>query len=114
MLFRVSSNNERRNVDNLLANTDVALADKNSGVVDGLGKVELENLGLQSAFHEDLGGQLQDVIKGVLILSKDTVSLQAADKRRGFEKSLWVLDIQSEQGTGSLIKQFYKHNRFGE
>lgn len=96
MLFRVGSNNERRNVDNLLADADVALADKNSGVVDGLGKVELEDLGLKSALHEDLGGQLQDVIKRVFLVGKDTITLQAADKWWGFEKSLWVLGIQSK------------------
>ncbi len=71
-------------------------------MVNGLGKVLLEDLSLQSALHEDLGGELQDIIEGVLVFSEDTVALQAADERRSLEKSLWVLGIQSKKGTGSL------------
>ncbi len=96
MLLRICADNERWNIDNLLANTDVALADEDSGVVNGLGKVLLEDLSLQSALHEDLGGELLDIIEGVLVFSEDTVALQAANERRSLEKSLWVLGIQSK------------------
>ena len=37
-LLRVESDNERRNVDDLLANSDVPLPDKDTGVVNRLGK----------------------------------------------------------------------------
>lgn len=38
MLLRVESDNERRDVDDLLADSDVSLSDQDSGVVDRLGK----------------------------------------------------------------------------
>lgn len=41
VLLRVETDNERRNVDDLLADTDVPLADEDTGVVDRLGKAEL-------------------------------------------------------------------------
>ena len=37
-LLRVQSDDERRNVDHLLSDTDVPLPDKDTGVVDGLGE----------------------------------------------------------------------------
>lgn len=37
-LLRVESDNERWDVDNLLANSDVPLPDEDSGVVDRLGE----------------------------------------------------------------------------
>lgn len=46
MLLGVETNDEGRNVDDLLSNTDVTLADEDTSVVDGLGKSELVNLGL--------------------------------------------------------------------
>jgi hypothetical protein len=102
VLLRVGADQEGRNIDNLLADADVALADEDSGVVDGLGKVELENLGLKTALHEDLGGELQDIIERVLFLSEHTVSLQAADERGSLKHSLGVLDVKGQKHTGSL------------
>ena len=46
MLLRVETDNKGRNIDNLLADTDVALADQDAGMVDGLGETELVDLGL--------------------------------------------------------------------
>lgn len=46
MLLRVKTDDERGNVDDLLADTDVALTDQDTGVVDGLGKTEFVDLGL--------------------------------------------------------------------
>jgi hypothetical protein len=60
-------------------------------VVDGLCKPLLENLSLQPTLHQSLRGELEDIIEGVLLVSHETVALQAADKRRSFEKSLGVL-----------------------
>jgi hypothetical protein len=93
VLLRVSADQEGRNVDQLLADADVALANEDTGMVDRLGKVELEYLSLKSAFHEDLGGELEDIIERVLILGHDTVALKSADKRRSLEKSLRILSI---------------------
>jgi len=46
MLLRVQANDEGGNVDDLLADSDVSLADENTGVVDGLGEPELVDTGL--------------------------------------------------------------------
>jgi hypothetical protein len=46
VLLGVETDNERGNVDDLLSNTDMTLADQDAGVVDGLGETELVNLGL--------------------------------------------------------------------
>jgi hypothetical protein len=53
-LLGVKPDDERRDVDHLLANTDVPLADEDTGVVDGLGEAELVDLGLQTTLHEVL------------------------------------------------------------
>ena len=50
MLLGVETDDERRNVDDLLADSDVALSDENTGVVDGLGETELVDLGLEPSF----------------------------------------------------------------
>lgn len=42
---------------------DVTLADQHSGMVDGLGQAQLEDLGLQAPLQEILDLQAQDVIQ---------------------------------------------------
>lgn len=98
----VSAHQERRNVDQLLTDANVTLADKDTCVVHGLRKVELENLSLKTSLHEDLSGKLQDIIQRVFFVGQDTVSLQSADQRSGLEQALGVLGIKGQQGTGSL------------
>jgi hypothetical protein len=102
VLLGLGSDQERRGVDHLLADADVSLADQHTGVVNGLGKTSLEDLGLESSLHESLGRKLQDVIKGILLVSHETVSLQSADQRGGLEKTLGRLLGKSHEGTGSL------------
>ena len=102
MLLGINADKEGRHIDDLLADTDVSLSDKDASMVNGLGESLLEDLCLQSAFHESLGGQLQDIIKGVLLVSQKTVSLKAADERGGLEESLGILEVQSQESTGSL------------
>jgi hypothetical protein len=46
VLLRVESDHKAWYVDNLLSDTDVALSDEYSGVVNRLGKTEFEDLGL--------------------------------------------------------------------
>lgn len=106
----VGADQEGRNVHQLLANADVTLTNEDASVMDRLGQVELEDLGLKASLHEDLRGELQDVIKRVLFVSEDTVSLQAADERGSLEKALGVLGIQSQQSSGSL-QQIHGQNR---
>lgn len=48
---------------NLLSDADVSLSDEDSGVVDGLGESELEDLGLESSLEEVLDLETENVIK---------------------------------------------------
>ena len=48
---------------NLLSDADVSLSDEDSGVVDGLGESELEDLGLESSLEEVLNLETENVIK---------------------------------------------------
>ena len=52
---------------NLLSDADVSLSDEDSGVVDGLGESELEDLGLESSLEEVLDLETENVIKLNLI-----------------------------------------------
>lgn len=113
MLLGVGADQERRNIHQLLANADVTLTNEDASVMDRLGQVELENLGLKASLHEDLRGELQDIIKRVLFVSEDTISLQAADQRRSLEKALGVLSVQSQQSSGSLQRQGNNRNDSG-
>ena len=102
MLLRVGADNERGDVDDLLANANVSLSDEDASVVDGLGEALLEDLGLQSALEESLGGELEDIIEGRLLLGHEAESLQSVDQRRGLEQALGVLGVKGKQSSGSL------------
>ena len=52
MLFRGSSDVEGRNGNKLGTDADVTLSDQDTGVVNGLGKALLVDLGLKSAFQQ--------------------------------------------------------------
>ena len=108
VLLRVYANRERGDVDDLLSNTDMSLSNQNTGVVDGLGKTELQDLSLKTALHETLSGELKNIIERVLLLSHKTKSLQSADERRSLEEALGVLGVKGEKSTGSL-SHFGKH-----
>ncbi len=99
VLLRVKTDDEGRNVDDLLANTDVSLADENTGVVDGLGETEFVDTGLQTTLQEILNLQGQHVIELHAGLVQDTNSHEAANEGVTFEESLGVLLVESEQLT---------------
>ena len=100
VLLGVETDDEGRNIDDLLANTDVSLADENTGVVDGLGKTELVDTGLQATLQEILNLQGQHVIELHAGLVEDTNTHETANKGVSFEESLWVLLVEGEQLTG--------------
>mmetsp|Transcript_13476 Transcript_13476/g.22116 ORF Transcript_13476/g.22116 Transcript_13476/m.22116 type:complete len:200 (-) Transcript_13476:28-627(-) len=102
VLLGVNSDQERRHIHNLLANTDMSLSDQDTSVVDRLSKSLLENFSLETAFHESLGGEGKDVLKGVLLISQKSISLKTADKGSSLEDTLGVLRVKSQKGTGGL------------
>jgi nucleoside-triphosphatase THEP1 len=99
VLLRVETDDERRNVDDLLANTDVALADQDTGVVDGLGKAELVDASLEAALQEILDLEGQDVIELHAGLVEDTDTDKTANEGIAFEETLGVLLLESKKLT---------------
>lgn len=81
LTLRVKSNDERGNVDDLLADSDVPLSDEHSSVVDRLSESGLEDLGLESSLHEVLGLEGKNVIQPHSGLVKHTDSHKSSDER---------------------------------
>ena len=102
VLLRLNANNERGNVDHLLSDGDVSLADEDTSVVDGLGHSALEDLSLETALKEILIGQRQDEIQLVLVLREDTDALETTEKGSSLEDTTGIVGIQGQEGTGSL------------
>jgi hypothetical protein len=101
VLLGVETDDERRNVDNLLADTDVALADEDTGVVDGLGKTELVDTSLEAALQEILDLQGQDVIELHAGLVEDTDTDETANEGIAFKETLGVLLVEGKKLTSS-------------
>lgn len=99
VLLRVETDDERRNVDDLLADTDVALADQDTGVVDGLGKAELVDASLKAALQEILDLEGQDVIELHAGLVEDTDTDETANEGIAFEETLGVLLLEGKKLT---------------
>jgi hypothetical protein len=103
VLLGVNSDKERRHIHHLLSNTDMSLSDQHAGMMDGLGKTLLENFSLEATFHESLGGQGKDVLKGVLLIGQKSISLKTTDQRGSLEDTLGILKVKSQKGTGGLV-----------
>ena len=56
------------------------LADKNTSVMDAVGKLSLHDEGLKSAFHELANGETEDVIELSFGVLEETKSNHSADK----------------------------------
>jgi len=102
VLLGVETDDERWDIDDLLADTDVSLADQNTGVVDGLGETELVDAGLETALQEILNLQGQDVIELHAGLVQDTDANETANESVTLEKTLWVLLVQGQKLTGTM------------
>jgi hypothetical protein len=99
VLLGVETDNERGDVDDLLSDTDVALADQDTGVVDGLGETELVDASLEAALQEILNLQGQDVIELHAGLVEDTDSHETANEGISFEETLGVLLVEGKELT---------------
>ena len=99
VLLGVETDHVRRNVDDLLADTDVTLLDQDTGVVDGLGETELVDTGLETALQEVLNAEGKDVIELHARLVEHTDTDQTANQGITFEQTLGVLFVESEQLT---------------
>lgn len=99
MLLGVETDNERGNVDDLLADADVALANEDTGVVDGLGEAKLVDAGLETTLKEILSLEGKDVIELHAGLVKDTNANETANEGIAFEKTLGVLLVEGKKLT---------------
>jgi len=99
VLLGVETDDEGGDVDDLLADADVALADQDTGMVDGLGKTELVDAGLQAALQEVLDLQGKDVIELHAGLVQDTNADQTANEGIAFEQTLGVLLVEGKKLT---------------
>ena len=119
MLFSINSDQERGNVDELLADSinfpltllfynlnalpDVSLSDEDSSVMDRSGfEVVSEDDGLESSFHESSVGQTQDVIELVFRFVEETISEASSHEGFTFEESSGILFVKGQKFSGSL------------
>lgn len=63
VLLGIETNDEGGNIDDLLADSNVSLANKNTGVVNRLCETKLPDTGLQATLQEILNLQRQHVIE---------------------------------------------------
>jgi len=99
VLLAIRADQERRHVHDLLANTDVALADEHTRMVDRLGEAELEHESLQAALQELFRAEGKHVIELVLGFIQETVGAHAAQDGFTFEDTLRVLLIERQKNT---------------
>lgn len=108
VLLGVETDNEGWDVDDLLSDADVALADQDTGVVDGLGEAELVDAGLEATLEEILDLEGQDVIELHAGLVKDTDANETANESVTLEETLWVLLVQGQELTvGEVSMRFF-------
>jgi len=99
VLLRIQSNDERRDVDHLLSDTNMPLPDQHPRMMDRLGQPVLEHLGLQPPLQEILHLQRQHVIEAHTTLVQDTDADKPADEGVALEKALGVFGFELEQLT---------------
>ena len=101
VLLGVETDNERGDVDDLLADTDVPLPDQNTSVVNALGQTALEDLSLQAALQEIFDLEGQHVIETHAALVEHTNANETANQGVTLEKTLGVLGVELEELTSS-------------
>ena len=102
VLLRIHMHHERRSVHHLLANTDVALLDQNTSMVNRLRKAQLEHTGLQSAVHQLSSRQLQNHIELHLLLRDQSQTSHTTNDGSSLEDSARIILRKSQQFTSSL------------
>ena len=80
VLLRAHSHEVAGDVDELLADGDVALSDEDTGVVDGVGKLSLGNDGLESSLEHLGKGETEHVIELSLVLLQKTESNHSSNQ----------------------------------
>jgi hypothetical protein len=104
VLLGGDTDHEGRDVNHLLTNSDVLLADEDTGVMHGGSDLSLHDEGLEAAFHELGNGQTEDVIELSLGILEETKADHTADKRLTFEQATGVLIGEGQEGPCGFSK----------
>jgi len=104
MALAVTTDKERRDVDELLAYTDVTLEDQHTGVVDGASKLGLENDGLETTLKEVLVLQSKNVIELVLVLRKNAHLVKTTKHCTTLKHTALVVLFKGQKETCTLAK----------
>jgi len=91
VLLRIESDDERRYVDDLLADANMPLSDEDTSMVDGLGVAELADQSLQAAFQKVFSLESEHVIELHARPVEHADANETADKRIALEKTFGVL-----------------------
>jgi len=100
VLLGLHTDQKGGDVDDLLSDADVSLADEDTGVVDRLGKSVLEDNGLQTSLQKVLNLEGKDEIELVLLLGENSVTVESSQESGSIEKSLGIGLIHGEQLSG--------------
>ena len=111
VLLSVDTDQEGRDVYELLANTNVTLADQHTGVMNALGETELEDEGLETTFQHVLRGQREHIIQLGLILREESVLVHAAEEGFALKETAAVFFVEGEEitGTGTDLGENHLH-----
>jgi len=104
MTLTVTTDKEGRNVNKLLANTDVTLKDQHTSVVDGTSKLGLEDDGLKTTLKEILVLKSKHVIELILVLRKNTHLVKTTKHCTTFKHTTLVILVKGQKGTCTLTK----------
>ena len=99
MLLAVQANNKAGHIYYLLSDSNMALFDEDTGMVNGLGETELVDTGLEAAFKEISHLEGEHVIEFHAGFVKHTNANKSANQGVAFEETLGILFVESEKLT---------------
>lgn len=93
MLVSLNADEERGDVHEAAADTDVTLTNDGAGVVDRGGSAVLEDTGLETAVKELLNGKREEGIELDVGVLDDAVAGEATEEGTTFEETLGGLQM---------------------
>merc|ERR1712079_717980 len=102
VLLGVEADQKAGDIDNLFPDTDVSLANEDTGVVDRLRESKLEDLGLEPPLQEILNLQAENEIELHVVLVEHSNPDETTKQCVSLEQPPGVFLLQGEQLTSSL------------
>ena len=103
VLLGIETDDEGWDVDDLLADANVSLADQDTGVMDRLGETQLVDASLETTLQEIFNHQGQHVIELHAGLVEHTDTNQTTNEGIAFEQTLGVLLVEGKKLTGEVV-----------